>query len=176
MGETCQCPAVRCPARVPPGFRIRVLVFRPRQGDMEYIEVIEFFHGRFRTQFCTSSFEWPFSGYVSVRNGGCRSRIEAVSESRHCHLTDQSTITRMLCRRRLFLDAFRTSSRVTRRLSSTVSTDAKPYYVTTPIFYPNASASPLPSFLSSRTQNQRMCSTTHWPPLYPRDCGHLCAV
>lgn len=72
-----------------------------------------------------------------------RSRIEA-------HFRHQSTTTRMFCRRRVLLDAFRAGSRVTRRLSSSVSTDVKPYYVTTPIFYPNASVSFLRSLLSPK--------------------------
>ena len=88
----------------------------------------------------------------------------------------QSTTTCMFFRRRLFLDAFRASSRITCRPSSTVSTNTKPYYITTPIFYPNASSYPHRSLSPSRTENQRSCSTTHWTHVYSRDCGYFCPV
>ncbi|KAF9779503.1 tRNA synthetases class I (M)-domain-containing protein [Thelephora terrestris] len=44
----------------------------------------------------------------------------------------------MFCRRQLFSDAFRSGGRLNRRLLSSTPNDIKPYYVTTPIFYPNA--------------------------------------
>jgi methionyl-tRNA synthetase len=58
----------------------------------------------------------------------------------------------MFCQRRRFLNAFRPVIRVTHRLSSSLPTDAKPYYVTTPIFYPNSGVSSLrsPSFVSDQ--------------------------
>ena len=88
-----------------------------------------------------------------------RSRIEA-------YFRHQSTTTYMFCRRRLFLDAFCAGGRVTRRLSSSVSSDVKPYYITTPIFYPNASVSfpPFPSFCPGLRTS--VCAAPHIGHLY----------
>ena len=84
----------------------------------------------------------PRTEVLSVRNPGMSADLG--SSALPNPVGHQST-ARMFCQRRRFLDAFRPLVRVTHCQSSSLSTEVKPYYVTTPIFYPNAGAPSLHS-------------------------------
>ena len=60
----------------------------------------------------------------------------------------------------------------TRLYSSPPSSDYnKPYYLTTPIFYPNSGMVMVPPTLPRFDLDS---SASYWPPLYAGDSGYLC--